>query len=131
MPSADFASSRRKLEGNDRSLDVLAGSLLRVFSRLEENAETLARLSEQLAQLERPPPKTPETATTAKPKLGISPLGGLEPVPQPPGPKRPRGRPAKLPDDADLTHAGKTETRGDRCAGPPAQPPVADSLVSH
>ena len=70
----DFVSSRRRLEDlpsdGAKAIDVISGSLFRIFQRIEELNAAVARLGRRIAVLEQPPaaPVAPEPVKLATPQ---------------------------------------------------------------
>jgi hypothetical protein len=51
-PADHFAHSRRRIENNEMTLDTIAGSLLRIFVRMEKLDASLGHLSRCITDLE-------------------------------------------------------------------------------
>jgi len=51
-PADHFAHSRRRIENNEVTLDTIAGSLLRIFVRMEKLDASLGQLSRRITNLE-------------------------------------------------------------------------------
>ena len=51
-PADPFAHSRRRIEDDEVTLDMIAGSLLRIFVRMEKLDASLGHLSRRITDLE-------------------------------------------------------------------------------